>query len=344
MMRHLGYRIVHYGNGDSFDPHLCEHVSIMDRPELESYVGKYEPAGKGFIGTHARVDSPLYHQWNQRVRKELDLRVQPLDIVCFPFGHAHEWAARNSKGVQGAYLVETGVGYTGKFCDFKVFESYAWLHWHHGHYQYDGSDYEWVIPNYFDVSEWKLNERKGQYVLFFGRICDQKGMRIVVEMAKQPKDLRFVICGQGDPSPYLRESSNLEYFSPVLGEERSRVLGDAIAVLCPSRYIEPFCGVAVEAMLCGRPVLASHFGAFSEILPSHLLPWKLHLLRDWSSALRECEQFTENHFQGLREWAVSRYSTEVIGRRYQRVFDQISGLAKGGWYGGQETTVSDSDP
>jgi len=52
------------------------------------------------------------------------------------------------------------------------------------------------------------NNYEGDYVLYFGRIIDIKGLREVVEVAKRI-DKKVIICGQGDHTPYMF-SKNIE--------------------------------------------------------------------------------------------------------------------------------------
>ena len=68
---------------------------------------------------------------------------------------------------------------------------------------------------------------------YFGRIEDIKGCHIISQMAKKMTDVDFVLCGQGDPTPYLT-SSNITYKEPIHGSERSEYLGSLIAIICPS--------------------------------------------------------------------------------------------------------------
>ena len=44
----------------------------------------------------------------------------------------------------------------------------------------------------------------------------------------------------------------------------AHVLGDCVAVLCLTSYLEPFGCVAVEAQLCGTPVISTDFGGMVE--------------------------------------------------------------------------------
>jgi glycosyltransferase involved in cell wall biosynthesis len=99
--------------------------------------------------------------------------------------------------------------------------------------------------------------------VFFGRIGESKGCGIIPMLARSFPDLTFVLCGQGDATPYLTEP-NIEYHAPISGADRAAYLAHAALAIFPSRFVEPFCGAAVEAMLVGTPVLTSSFGAFTE--------------------------------------------------------------------------------
>jgi glycosyltransferase involved in cell wall biosynthesis len=339
MMTRAGYRVVHYGNTDiSTGLHgtsggTFANVQIFSSEQLEKYTGPYDPASPKLIGSLADVNSVLYCDFNRRLAKELDSNVQPNDILCFPFGTAHWRALGESRQAGKAYWVETGIGYEETFTSFRVFESSAWMHYHYGKKKQilddnRGSDYNWVIPNYFDLSEWKLNINPGKYVLYYGRIGEHKGMSIVKEIALRRPDLKFVVCGQGDATPFL--TPNMEVRPPVHGAARSDLLGDAIVVLCPSRYVEPFGGVAVEAMLCGRPVLASVFGAFEETLPSAYCR-RCRTLKDWLDGLRILSDHSPIFSKKIRMHA-EKFDMHKLAKKYDAVFQQISDLTRGGWY------------
>jgi hypothetical protein len=55
-------------------------------------------------------------------------------------------------------VVELGIGYEGSFAKYRVFESYAWMHYTYG--KIDQSDngrfFDCVIPNYFNTEEFPL--------------------------------------------------------------------------------------------------------------------------------------------------------------------------------------------
>jgi hypothetical protein len=265
MLRAVGYEVIHYGV-EGAESGATEQVDVLTQGVWRALGGE-EPGAKQIGEGKADAGSLLYWEFNRCLVPLLRARAVPGDVICCPFGTAHLEAMRHFPDV---FVLETGIGYPVTFAQHRVFESLAWLHYHLGKQgQRDGvpsglgSDYDFVIPNYFDPSEWKLGTGAGGYLCYFGRLNWDKGLPIVLEIAKARPDLKVILCGQGDPTPWLTEP-NIEARPPIHGAGRDELLGNALAVLCPSRYVEPFGGVAIEANLCGTPVLASDFGAFTE--------------------------------------------------------------------------------
>jgi glycosyltransferase involved in cell wall biosynthesis len=324
MMRAQGFEVIHYGVG-GMDSGATEDVVMMTEDEQQALIGHaYDPSGAGFVGDVAHTDHPMYRLFNERLAERLAERVEPGDMVCLPFGHGHQAGTRRHQGIN----VETGIGYPTCIERFRIYESNAWLHWHLGREQRNGFDYEWVIPNYFDVEAWDLQPEPGGYLLFFGRISAIKGLDIVVEIARRRPDLPVVLCGQGDPEPYL-VAPNIEYRPPIFGRARSALLGNALAVLMPTRYVEPFGGVAVEAQLCGTPVLGSTFGAFTETIEQGVTGFRCHTLGDWLAAIDAAPLLDRT---AIHAHARSRYSYAAVGPRYTAAFEQLHDLWGEGWY------------
>jgi glycosyltransferase involved in cell wall biosynthesis len=328
MMAARGYEVFHYGVGLPDSTGWKDCIEVIS-PELQCDLLGYDPTQPGpeFIGRGANVSSPAYQVFNQRVRGLLRSNLQPDDIIALPFGHAHE------AGIEGmrAQAVETGIGYPTCFLPYRIYESSAWMHWHLGRENRNPQINEWVVPNYFDPEEWPMRPdfpTEGKYVLYFGRINHIKGLDIVWNLARERRDLQFVICGQGDPAPWLKDQPNIHYNPPVHGADRARLFHRARVVLMPTQYAEPFGGVAVEAMLTGTPVVASDSGAFRETIDC----WRCrpHTKAEWLAAL---ESAPKRSPMKLRERALRAYSMEAVGHQYDRIFQSIPGLRKHGWNG-----------
>jgi len=330
MMRSAGYEVVHYGNAGSVSG-ANEEVEILSR-ERYTALGGCEP-GNGQYGAAAIRGSALYLEFNWRLRAELEQRVEPGDTICLPFGRAHQDALVGEK-ISRAFWIETGIGYREGFCDFRVYESAAWMHLalgvESGEKTALGRDYWWVIPNYYDPLDWPLGGGGEGDVVFMGRLNEDKGLRVVLELARACPQRSFVLCGQGDPLPWLG-LPNVRYREPIHGEGRAELLGGAALVLMPTRYVEPFGGVAAEALLCGTPVAASSFGAFPEYVIPGCNGFLCRTLADWVSAV-ECSGRVGWERGMIRAFAQEKFSMWKLDRDYDRVFQQLAGLREGGWY------------
>ena len=331
MMRSTGYAVIHYGV-EGAESGATEQVDVLSRETWMELGGK-EP-GTEPLGLAANSDSQLYRAFNAALIPRLRERIAPKDAICLPFGHAHAQAVA---AFPDAVRVETGIGYPLASERFRVYESNAWMHYHLGKEQQGGSDYWWVIPNYYNPDEWPLGDGSGGYLVYLGRLSRDKGLDIVWEIAKARPDLEVVLCGQGDPSPWLT-LPNISYRHPIHGAGREKFLGEALCTLMPTRYIEPFGGVTVESLLCGTPVLGSSFGSFTETIENGSNGFRCRTLNEWLTAVEDVQADALYPRWMIRAAAVERYSMWKLAHNYDRVFQQLSDLWGDGWYSRRTTT------
>lgn len=136
-----------------------------------------------------------------------------------------------------------------------------------------------VLPNGVDpeafrpVADWP---RDGGYILFVGRLVAQKGAEILLRafgaVLRRYPESRLVVAGDGELELYLqRVASHLGFPDRVqfagwqTGAALVELYQRARVVAVPSLY-EPFGIVALEAMACGRPVVASRVGGLEEVM------------------------------------------------------------------------------
>lgn len=314
MMQNAGYRCIEYSNGTS-ESDCTSKVSLLAETEL--------PVPGVFHGDTAVIGSLHWKKFDERLRSALENNANPGDIVCHTFGRSHSKLVEDYANV---FHVETGVGYPDAEygCNARVFESYAWMHWHAGQAHTRGNDYQFVIPNYYTISEWEPCFAPGSYLLYFGRICEQKGMPVLRAIAEAGHKIKCV--GQGDSTEWTHP--NLEFLPPVTGKNRSELLGGARALLMPTRYIEPFGGSGIEGMLCGTPLLAPDHSAFSETIEHGVNGFRCHTLGDWITAIGALESIDRHT---VARGARKRYSTEACGKLYDAVFTQVWDLRSDGW-------------
>lgn len=116
-------------------------------------------------------------------------------------------------------------------------------------------------------------------VSFLGQIRDFKGVQDFIAMARQVEDpdAVFLIAGEcRDPKRFPGSFSESDLQAMIGGDERIRYLGyiDRVEeiyntsdiVVVPSRWQEPLGLVAIEALACRKPVVATRVGGLPEII------------------------------------------------------------------------------
>lgn len=273
-------------------------------------------------------------EFNLNTIAELKKQLEPRDLILLTAGWTHKPIA---DAFPSHVICEPGVGYEGILPQSHcAFESYAWMHYVYAKNNIqDGRWFDAVIPNFFDPTEFPyLNDGKGNYLLFFGRIVQRKGPHIAVEIAKAV-GMRLVVAGAGGKqvgddvvAPEITVK-NAEYFGTVNIEERAKLLAGAHALIFPTTYIEPFGGVMVEAMLCGTPVISTDWGAPTEINLNGLTGARFRTLAEGIKAVDRVGLLNPLH---IRHYAKARYSLGAVAPLYMRWFNQLSTLFSKGWY------------
>ena len=321
MLRPFGHHVIHYGVAGSTSS-ADEDVVLMEQDEHQALLGHPYDHGTAFYGNDAQDGSLLYQQWNLYAREELKARVEPGDLILCPFGHAHGAAIRGLPVLAaGAGTLESGIGYFDVMLPWRVFESYAVRHAvmaKEGRYGVTvaSSRLEFVAPNYYDAAEWPLGTpAKDAPVVFMARLTEGKGVPIVIEVARQRPDVRFMLAGQGDVTAFGALPPNVEYVGP-LGPERAAFLGSARAIIQPSRYVEPFGGAVVEAALCGTPAITSDFGAFAETVQHGITGYRCQTIREFTAAV---DRVLNLNGPKIRARAQRLYTMPRVGRIYDDI-------------------------
>jgi len=131
-----------------------------------------------------------------------------------------------------------------------------------------------TIHHGIDLSWYRLQTRKQPYLAFLGRIAPIKGTHLAIEVAKKA-GIPLKIAGEVQPvfrdyfeakiKPHI-DGKFIEYVGEANLEAKNELLGNAMAMLFPIQWNEPFGLVVIEAMACGTPVLALPGGAVQEVV------------------------------------------------------------------------------
>lgn len=319
----LGWKTIEYSNEGS-QSNASVHVTILTKKELKC-LSKRTSTDENY---YTDLDNPtLIALFKKRLLDILPKLVTPKDIICHVFGPNSDVAAATPT----CYQLESGIGYI-QFdhpMPYRIYESSAWMHWHLGRrHKTNGANYEFVIPNYYNLNDWEVVLTPQSYILFFGRITSSKGTEVLKEIASRLPDISFILCGQTDSSGII-SGDNIKILPPIYGKERSTMLGNAAALIAPTMFIEPFCGSAVEAQLCGTPVISSNYGAFHETIENGKTGYRCNTLADFIQSIKSINQLDRKY---IAQRARSLYCLETVGKQYDIVLNNIADLANNGWY------------
>ena len=138
--------------------------------------------------------------------------------------------------------------------------------------RHDRLDYAATIHHGIDLDAFELQERPGEYLLFFGRIHPDKGTVEAIDVAGRvgmPLTIAGIIQDRDYFDRFVEprlDGDQVRYIGPVGPDSRGRVLGGALALLHLVNFDEPFGFSVVEAMACGTPVIANARGSMLEIV------------------------------------------------------------------------------
>jgi glycosyltransferase involved in cell wall biosynthesis len=333
LLKQRGHYVIHYGHEDS-RVECDEHVTVTRRYDLTKAYGNHDWRRRGF--PPFRIDDQAYRTFYAKSISALHERKKKGDFLLCMFGLGHKPVADAHPDM---IICEPGIGYAGgHFAPFKVFESYAILHAYLGLKRIESMSnemwYEVVIPNYFDLADFEYSDRKEDYFLFLGRIGPGKGVHIAMQIVEAIGG-RLIIAGPGSLDGLSTRterplSEYVEYVGVADLATRKKLMVKAKAMLLPSTFVEPFCGVQVEAMLSGTPVITTDWGAFAEYNIHGVTGYRCRTFEHFVWAAKNIGKIQP---VVCREWAAANFSIERAGKMYDEYFFSVKNIFSGaGWY------------
>jgi glycosyltransferase involved in cell wall biosynthesis len=127
------------------------------------------------------------------------------------------------------------------------------------------------IPNFIKVKNFEPDYEPGDYILFVGRLSQEKGVLTLLKAVKG-LDIELKIVGDGpirkEYEKYVRNEGmiNVTFEGYKSGEELKSLYKNSAFVILPSEWYEVFGLIAVEASAYGKLVIGSSIGAIPEII------------------------------------------------------------------------------
>lgn len=195
-------------------------------------------------------------------------------------------------------------------------EPLPWLNW-------QGTVYHGLPKDLLD-----FHPEPGQYLAFLGRISPEKRVDRAIKIAKQA-GLPLKVAAKVDDADreyyereieHLLDDSRVEFIGEIGEEEKNEFLGNALALLFPIDWAEPFGLVMIEAMACGTPVIAFNQGSVPEIMEDGVTGF---LCQNIEEAVAAVKRLPEISRQRCREVFEERFSADRMAQDYVKIYRQL---------------------
>lgn len=293
------------------------HVPTVTPAEQHAWFGEWDPHTSPDVDWDA--SKPWWQVSNARAYAEIAKAWQPGDLVLMT--GSSQWAAVETLPQCEGAVVEWAVGYPG--CrvrgTHRIFESYAWMHMIYGaHREMDGRWFDAVVPNFFDPDEFPVGDGDGGYLAWMGRYDARKGQRVAISVAERV-GLPLRLAGPGYDGSALPD--HVEHVGPLGPADRAKFMGEAVALLAPTEYIEPFGGVTVEAMLCGTPAVTTDWGGFTETITEE---WRFRTLAEAATIVGSIAGSDEA--RDIARFIAEDFTLANVRPRMQAALDRVATL------------------
>lgn len=129
-----------------------------------------------------------------------------------------------------------------------------------------------LLRNPFDAEKYQISLEDDNYVLFFGKLIEVKGVDILIKAMSLNKNIKLIVVGDGREEEKLKnlkrdlELENVEFLGPIWGDDLNNYIKLARFVIVPSRWHENFPYVIIQSFAYGKPVIGSNRGGIPELL------------------------------------------------------------------------------
>jgi len=183
-----------------------------------------------------------------------------------------------------------------------------------------------------------FREEPGRYLAFLGRMSPEKRLDRAIDIARRA-GLPLKVAAKIYPEereyfarviqPLLEESRSwVEFIGEVGGSDKDRFLGEALALLFPIDWPEPFGLVMIEAMACGTPVVAWRNGSVPEVIEDGVTGFAVDSVDEAVGAVGRVGRLDRRRCRAVFE---QRFDAARMARAYLDVYRRLAHAEPGQW-------------
>lgn len=184
-----------------------------------------------------------------------------------------------------------------------------------------------TIHHGIDLSQYRFQSRKEDYLCFLGRIAPLKGVHQAIQVAKRT-GIPLKMAGEIQPifrdyfetqiKPHI-DGRFIEYVGEADLAIKNELFGRSMGFLFPIEWEEPFGLVMVEAMACGTPVFGFGRGAVPEVICEGISGSISDSVEQMAAKVLNM-RFNP---KCVRKWVAEKFAAEVMASRYLDLYRRI---------------------
>jgi glycosyltransferase involved in cell wall biosynthesis len=188
----------------------------------------------------------------------------------------------------------------------------------------------WQATVYHGLPEelYRLHAEPGKYLAFLGRISPEKGVDQAIAIAqKVGVELRIAAKVDRVDEEYFEQTVRpllnhplIHFVGEVHDAEKDAFLGNALALLVPVNWEEPFGLVMIEAMACGTPVVAYRRGSIPEVIDEGATG---HIVQTVDQAAKAIGRISRLSRKRCRQLFEERFTASRMASDYVAVYERL---------------------
>ncbi len=184
-----------------------------------------------------------------------------------------------------------------------------------------------TIYNGTDTSVFEFSDMPEGFLLYTGRIAEEKGVKQAIQVARESNQ-RLLIIGpvshhnQGYFDQYVKPQldDQILYLGRIDQDHLPKYYQKAKAVLTPVQWEEPFGLTTVEAMACGTPVISLRRGAAPELIVHGKTGFVVDSISEMVAAVKKLDRIKR---QECRDHVVRKFAVEQMVDNYEQAFREL---------------------
>ena len=132
------------------------------------------------------------------------------------------------------------------------------------------------LPSFVALDKHRVAESAGDYVLYFGRLSEEKGIDTFIDAAAMNPHVPHWIVGTGPEEQALKAQAdengvdNIRFLGFQSGDKLQQLVSEALAIVVPSRWYENSPLTVMEGFAHGRPIIGANIGGIPELIETEV--------------------------------------------------------------------------